>query len=181
MSQPRIGLIWAQNEDGIIGDGRQMLWHLPEELAFFKRTTLGSPVIMGRNTWEAMPAKVRPLPGRTNIVVSRTSTDFPGALSATSVEEAIAKASELIDDHLDDAPASAAQPTIWVIGGGQIYEAAMPLANQLAVTFVEKPLDIAGAVHAPEIGKQWRCVEERRTQVSEPSGTAYRVTFWERA
>src|SRR5699024_12835942 len=65
-----LGAIWAQSLDGIIGDGKQMPWHVPEDLAHLKEVTMGSPVIMGRNTWESLTKKFRPLPGRENFVMS---------------------------------------------------------------------------------------------------------------
>ncbi|MGO1834016.1 MAG: dihydrofolate reductase, partial [Actinomycetaceae bacterium] len=74
------GAIWAQSLDRVIGDGASMPWHIPEDLAHFTRVTSGSPVVMGRRTWLSLPERFRPLPGRTNIVL--TSADpagFPGA------------------------------------------------------------------------------------------------------
>src|SRR5699024_616550 len=68
---PRIGLIWAQARGGVIGAGGTMPWHLSEDLKHFSRTTTGSPVVMGRRTWESFPPRFRPLPGRTNIVIAR--------------------------------------------------------------------------------------------------------------
>ncbi|WP_425280681.1 dihydrofolate reductase [Leucobacter insecticola] len=70
-SRFRLGMIWAQSRNGAIGRDGDMSWHLPEDLAHFKRVTLGAPVIMGRRTWESLPERFRPLPGRANIVVSR--------------------------------------------------------------------------------------------------------------
>ena len=75
VGSPVVGMIWAQTVDGVIGRDGTMPWHLPEDLAHFRRTTQGHPVIMGRRTWESFPEKYRPLPGRTNIVVSRQDPD----------------------------------------------------------------------------------------------------------
>ena len=86
----KIGLIWAQARGRVIGKGGVMPWHLPEDLAHFKRVTLNHPVIMGRKTWDSIPPKFRPLPGRTNIVVTRQSDwQAEGALRADSLEGAL--------------------------------------------------------------------------------------------
>jgi dihydrofolate reductase len=80
--RPRIGLIWAQARGGVIGKDGTMPWHLPEDLAHFKRTTLSHPVIMGRKTWESLPPRFRPLPGRANLVVTRQAIGMKSARSA---------------------------------------------------------------------------------------------------
>ena len=71
----RLGAIWTQTDAGIIGRDGDMPWYAPEDLAHFKKVTLGAPVIMGRRTWESLPPRFRPLPGRTNIVISRSVTE----------------------------------------------------------------------------------------------------------
>ncbi|GAA5203750.1 dihydrofolate reductase [Microbacterium jejuense] len=133
----RIGLIWAEAHDGIIGAAGGMPWHVPEDLAHFKAVTLGAPVVMGRRTWESFPARFRPLPGRRNIVVTRQS-DWAdaGAERVASLEAALALAGA--DDP----------EWIWVIGGGQLYGESMMFADRLEVT--ELDLDVAGDTRAPD-------------------------------
>lgn len=133
----RIGLIWAEANGGVIGAAGGMPWHVPEDLAHFKALTLGSPVVMGRRTWESFPARFRPLPGRRNIVVTRQDewTDA-GAERASSLEAALTLAAE-------DDPG-----LIWVIGGGELFREAIPRADVLEVT--ELDLEVAGDTHAPD-------------------------------
>jgi len=137
---PRIGMIWAQARGGVIGARGTMPWHLPEDLKHFSRITKGSPVVMGRRTWESFPAKYRPLPGRTNIVITRDDElDLRGAVRARSLPEALELA------------ASVAGPgtTTWVIGGGAIYADAIDVAEQLVVTEIDLAVD--GDTLAPRI------------------------------
>ena len=182
---PLVGLIWAQNEEGIIGDGSTMPWHIPEDLAHFKQTTLGAPVIMGRRTWESLPPRFRPLPGRANIVLSRSAQDIPGATVAASLPEALQLAASLIDEPgpCDPEERAAGEPgsMVWVMGGGQIYQQAMASADLLAVTYVDKPVQLENPVYAPEIGPEWTCFDLSPWQVSALTGTRYRFTFWEKA
>ena len=142
---PGIGMIWAQARGGVIGAGGTMPWHLPEDLKHFRRTTSGSPVVMGRRTWESFPPRFRPLPGRTNIVITRDDDlELPGAVRARSLPEALELA------------ASEASPgvTTWVIGGGTIYAAAMEVAEVLVVTEID--LEVAGDTLAPAIPADFR-------------------------
>jgi dihydrofolate reductase len=114
-----LSLIWAQSSSGVIGRDNGIPWRLPEDMARFKDLTLGHAVIMGRLTWESLPAKFRPLPGRRNVVVTRQADYMAdGAEVVCSLEDA----------PLDDA---------WVIGGEQIYTLALPLATRCEVTEVE--------------------------------------------
>jgi len=133
----RIGLIWAEAHDGVIGAHGGMPWHVPEDLAHFKATTLGAPVVMGRRTWESFPARFRPLPGRRNIVVTRQEDWVDaGAERAASLEAALALAG------------TGDPEWIWVIGGGQLYREALPYADRLEVT--ELDLDVDGDTRAPD-------------------------------
>ena len=114
-------MIYARARNGVIGKQGQLPWHLPEDLAHFKRTTLGQAVVMGRVTWESLPEKFRPLPGRTNVVVSRqTSFKATGAQVVSSLEAAMA----LFPTN----------EVVWLIGGAQLYAQALPLATQIVVT-----------------------------------------------
>ena len=135
-----VNLIFARAANGVIGVKGTLPWHLPEDLAHFRRTTMGAPVIMGRKSWDSLPAKFRPLPGRTNIVVTRQPDwQEAGAHRAGSLEEAIALCGQNAD--------------IWVIGGAQIYAEAAPLATRAVVTEIDR--DFEGDVHAPELGANW--------------------------
>lgn len=146
----KLGLIYARARNGVIGKDGVMPWHLPEDLAHFKRTTAGCPVIMGRRTWESLPPRFRPLPGRSNIVVTRQPDwHADGATRAASLDEALRLC--------------AGAPQAWVIGGAQIYALALPLADTVVAT--ELDVNVEGDTHAPVLGSEWReaAREERRT------------------
>lgn len=128
-----IGLIWAQSASGVIGRDNGIPWRVPEDQARFKELTLGQPVVMGRLTWESLPAKVRPLPGRRNIVVTRD----PGYLA-----EGAQVVTELPAD-LDG----------WVIGGAQLYALALPVADCCEVTEID--VDVDGDAFAPVLDDSW--------------------------
>jgi dihydrofolate reductase len=133
-------LILARARNGVIGNKGTLPWHLPEDLAHFKRTTMGCPVIMGRKTWDSLPPKFRPLPGRVNVVVTRQSDwHAAGAVRAHSLAQAIALCQQ-------DADA-------WVIGGAEIYAQALPLATTAVVTDIDADFD--GDAFAPPFGPQW--------------------------
>lgn len=160
-SPSRIGLIWAQARGGVIGAGGTMPWHLPEDLKHFSRTTKGSPVVMGRRTWQSFPAKFRPLPGRTNIVITRDdSFADEGAVRARDLTEALRIAHGALGAQADGADAATGSaegshgpdgphPTIWVIGGGSIYREAIGDADLLVVTEID--LEVDGDTTAPDV------------------------------
>ena len=153
----KLHLIYARARNGVIGKDNQMPWHLPEDLAHFKRVTLGQPVIMGRKTWDSLPPRFRPLPGRQNIVVTRQPDwQAEGAQRAGSLPEAMALCAGAHD--------------VWVIGGAQIYQQAEPLASSAVVTEIDA--DFEGDAHAPTLSSRWREVE-RQSQVA-ASGLPYR-------
>lgn len=131
MTKPCITLIVARARNGVIGRDGTLPWRLPEDLAFFKRTTMGHPIVMGRRTWESIG---RPLPGRRNIVVSRQAGFVAaGAEVVPSLDEALrlcAGAGEL-----------------FVIGGAQLYGEALPRADRLIVTEIDDDFD--GDTHWP--------------------------------
>lgn len=160
---PRLHLIFARAANGVIGRDNALPWHLPEDMAHFKRTTLGCPVIMGRKTWDSLPPKFRPLPGRLNIVVTRDAQWLAdGAARASSLEEAMA-----LCPHGTDA---------WVIGGAQIYAAALPLADTAVITEIAQ--DFEGDAFAPTFGPDWR-ETARETHVA-ASGLPYAFVTLER-
>jgi dihydrofolate reductase len=145
----KLGLIYAQSRNGVIGRGGVLPWHLPEDLAHFKRTTLGAPVIMGRKTWESLPPRFRPLPGRKNIVITRDPQwQAPGAQRAVSLDEAIA------------ACAGADTDTAWITGGAEIFKLAIPRADLAVVT--EIGADYDGDTFAPALGADWHEVARER-------------------
>ena len=162
-----IGLIWAQARDAagrpVIGVGNTIPWHLPEDGAHFRRTTSGHPVVMGRLTWESLPARFRPLPGRTNVIVTRQPdalADVVGATTvvASSVAEALAVAS-----------AAPGGDEVWVMGGEQVYAGALAIADRLVVTEID--LEVEGDAFAPEIDAgRWRLADDGPWQVSTGSG-----------
>jgi dihydrofolate reductase len=134
-----LGLIWAQSTSGVIGRGGGIPWQLPEDLAHFKELTMGHTVVMGRRTWESLPAKFRPLPGRKNVVLTH-QTGFT-AQGATVVQS--------LDDALTD-------PDTWVVGGEQIYTLALPRARRCEVTEVDIDLPRDdGDVVAPLLDEAW--------------------------
>lgn len=152
-------MIYARARNGVIGKQGQLPWHLPEDLAHFKRTTLGQPVVMGRVTWESLPEKFRPLPGRSNVVVSRqTSFSAPGAKVVASLEGAIAL--------------FPSTEVIWLIGGAQLYAQALSLASQIVVTEIDA--DFEGDAYAPSLSPDdW--VETQRTSHMSAQGLAYHL------
>ena len=136
----KLGLIYARARNGVIGKDGVLPWHLPEDLAHFKKVTMGAPVIMGRKTWDSLPPRFRPLPGRRNIVVTRQiGWTAPGAESAHSLEQAVA--------HCE------AEAHVWVIGGAEIFLHALPLAQIVEVTEIDA--DFEGDTHAPDLGTEW--------------------------
>jgi len=160
----RLHLIYARAANGVIGANNSLPWHLPEDLAHFKRHTLGCPVIMGRKTWDSLPPKFRPLPGRLNLVVTRQPDwQAQGAQAAASLQDALAQCGEV--------------PDAWVIGGAQIYAQALPMAHSVVVTEID--LQVHGDAFAPELGKEWR--EGNRESHVSAKGLAYSFVTYQRA
>jgi dihydrofolate reductase len=127
MNRPALSLIAAVARNGAIGLGNALLWSEPEDLRHFRRVTMGCPVIMGRKTWDSLPARFRPLPGRRNIVLTRDAAwHAVGAEAASSIAEALA---------LTEGSAKA-----FVIGGAQAYALALPLADELVLTEIDADL-----------------------------------------
>jgi len=152
----RINLIYARAANGVIGRDGVMPWHLPEDLAHFKQLTHGHPVIMGRKTWDSLPPKFRPLPGRANIVITRQDDwASEGVRRAASLKEALQIAGEAAE--------------IWVIGGAQIYAQAEPLASRAEVTEIAQTFE--GDAYAPALDTSW--VEAAREEHLSGKGLAY--------
>ncbi|MGN6336762.1 dihydrofolate reductase [Mycobacterium sp.] len=161
-----VGLVWAQSTSGVIGRGGDIPWDVPEDLSRFKEVTVGHPVIMGRRTWESLPARVRPLPGRRNVVLSRdTGFVADGARVVGSIEAALA---------LGDG-----EPQAWVIGGEQIYLLGLPYATRCEVTEIEIDLrrDDDDAL-APTLDDTW--VGETGEWLASRSGLRYRFHSYRR-
>jgi dihydrofolate reductase len=162
-----VGLIWAQSTSGVIGRGGDIPWRVPEDLVRFKQLTMGHTVVMGRRTWDSLPVRNRPLPGRRNVVLSRQA-DFTtdGAEVAGSLEEALSNCST--------------EREKWVIGGGQIYALALSRAGRCEVTEVDidLPRDDEDAL-APLLDEAW-LGETGEWQVSR-SGLRYRFHSYLRA
>ena len=158
-------MIYARARNGVIGKQGQLPWHLPEDLAHFKRTTLGQPVVMGRVTWESLPEKFRPLPGRTNVVVSRqTSFKATGAQVVSSLEAAMA----LFPTN----------EVVWLIGGAQLYAQALASASQIVVTEIDA--DFEGDAFAPSLSPNDWTETQRSSHVSAQGLGYHLVTLQKR-
>lgn len=155
-----IGLIWAQAADRVIGAGGGMPWHVPEDLAHFRAVTSGSTVVMGRATWESIEPRYRPLSGRRNVVLTRDpSWSAPGAETVNSVEAALETS-----------------PSLWVVGGAQVYAATIDRADVLEVT--ELDLVVEGDAFAPTIPAGWHAPEA--DWLVSRSGVRYRFLTYRR-
>lgn len=158
-----MGLIWAQSTSGVIGRGGGIPWQVPEDLGRFKRVTMGHTVVMGRRTWDALPAGVRPLPGRRNVVLSRRTDFMPdGAEVVDSLEQALT------------------EPKTWVIGGEQVYLLALPHATRCEVTEIDidLPPDDDDAL-APVLDETW--LGETGEWLLSRSGLRYRLHSYRRS
>ena len=159
-----VALIWAQARDGVIGLDGGLPWHLPEDLKLFRTLTTGSTVVMGRRTWESLPERFRPLPGRTNVVLtSDPSWAAEGASRAAS-------AADVLADH----------GSLWVIGGGRVYAAFLPHADRVVVTDVD--VLVEGDTWAPALGPEWQRVTRTPDEgwSTSSSGLRYAVSEYRR-
>ncbi len=142
-----INIIAAMTEDRVIGSKGSIPWKIPEETRLFRELTTGNIVIMGRNTWESLPSKFRPLPNRTNIIVSATMHGQKDAIVCRTVQEAVQKT--------HDYPGE-----VFCIGGAQIYAAMLPLANALHISQIKKRYE--GDTYFPEIkSDEWKLTETK--------------------
>ena len=159
----RLNLIYARAANGVIGKDNTLPWHLPEDLAHFKRHTSGCPVLMGRKTWDSLPPRFRPLPGRRNLVLTR-QRDW----MAAGAERC---------DSLDDALARCADaPEVWVIGGAQLYAQALPHAQRVVVTEIGR--DFEGDAFAPTLDAAW--TEAAREHHVSATGLPFAFVSWAR-
>jgi dihydrofolate reductase len=156
-------MIYARAANGVIGKDNRLPWHLPEDMARFKSLTQGCPVVMGRKTWDSLPPRFRPLPGRTNIVITRQADWVAeGAVRAASLQDALQHAS--------------AGQTVWVIGGAQVYAEAQPLADRIELTEIAK--DFEGDAYAPVLDAGWH--ETARSTGTSTNGLPYSFVTLER-
>ncbi|QXB53152.1 type 3 dihydrofolate reductase [Aeromonas sp. FDAARGOS 1415] len=160
----QISMIAAMAHDRVIGLDNQMPWHMPADLAHFKRVTLGKPVLMGRKTFESIG---RPLPGRRNLVISRNPAyQAEGVEVIDSVEAALALLGEGVDE-------------LMVIGGGHLYGQLLPRADRLYLTRID--LAVAGDTRFPAFDdEQWRLVESEAHSADEKNPHPYRFETWQR-
>ena len=161
--QPAVVLVAAVARNGVIGRAGGLAWNIPEDMAHFKSVTAGGTVIMGRSTWESIPQRFRPLPGRRNIVLSRQPGFLvPGAEVAATLEAGLA----MILKSPTDAPSPS---TVFIIGGAQVYAAALRLAHRLELTEIQH--DFQGDAHFPEGWRQaFEEVSRRRVRTAAPNG-----------
>jgi dihydrofolate reductase len=151
-----IHLIWAEARDGVIGANGGIPWHVPGEQQIFKAYTMGATVVMGRATWDSLPDRVRPLPGRRNVVLTRQ----PGWAAAGA--EVCRSVDEVLRAHDD----------FWVMGGGAVYAAFLPYAGHIVRTRID--LAVAGDTFAPRLGPQWQVAAGAQWRTSD-TGVRYLV------
>lgn len=161
-----ITAIVATDRKGTIGKAGEIPWYLPADFKFFKRTTMGHPIIMGRKTFESIG---RPLPKRTNIVLTRDSFYMAtGTVVVHSLKEA------LVHEACQDAE------EVFIIGGGEIYRQAMPLVDRVYLTTVDTEIE-GGDAFFPELrADEWEAVWLEEHQADEKNEFGFRFSRWER-
>ena len=160
----KVSLIVAVSENGVIGKDNDLIWHLPNDMKFFKETTMGHHVIMGRKNFESIPHKYRPLPDRTNIVITRQSEyKAEGCIVVDSVEAAL----EIAKNNGDIEP--------FIIGGGQIYRIALEenLVDKIYLTKVHHSFE--GDTFFPELSSDWK--ETNKTEIKADEKHKYNYDF----
>lgn len=165
----RLSVIVAVAENGVLGKNNALPWYLPEDLKYFRQTTMGKPIVMGRKTFESIG---KPLPGRSNIVVSR-NPDYraEGVTVVGSLPEALELATDIaVIDGKDE---------LMVIGGAAIYAAAIPLADRLYITEVHA--EVAGDAHLPEVDwSEWQELARERHAAAEPNPYDFSFVVYQR-
>ena len=165
----RIAMIAGVAENGVIGSDQTIPWRVPSDMAFFKKTTMGKPIVMGRKQFETVG---KPLPGRTNIVITRQPGYQPeGVLVFHDVEIALAEAGKIAEaDGVDE---------IMIIGGGELYAQLMARADRLYITHID--LSPSGDVRFPAIApEQWTVIDLPEVAPSPRDEATYRVKVYER-
>jgi dihydrofolate reductase len=161
----KLSLVAAVARGGVIGRGGKLPWHLPEDMARFRKVTTGHPVVMGRRTWDSLPDRFRPLPGRRNVVVTRNERwAADGAERAGSLDDAL----ELLEDT----------PQVFVIGGGELFAGALPLADELRLTEID--LEVAGDTFFPSWDRDGFEEVSREEHVTD-TGIRYSFVTYSRA
>ena len=157
-----ISLIVAHDVNLVMGKDNTMPWHIREDLAYFKKMTMGKAMVMGRKTFESIG---RVLPGRLTVIVSRNANyEAEGAKVVTDFEQAINIASDYADE-------------VMVIGGGEIFKLALPIADRLYVTLIEKEYE--GDTYFPDYGEEWNIIEESEEKIND-DGTQYKFLVYEK-
>lgn len=159
-----VGMIWAESANGVIGAEGTLAWQIPEDLAHFRAVTRGYAVLHGRKSYEALPAKFRPLPGRRNLVLTR---DRGYCAHGAEVVHSLAEAERLL-----------AGTPVWIVGGGQVYDRAMPRADVLVVTEVD--LEVAGDTYAPVIDAEVWQPRQTTERITSSTGIDFRVVEYRR-
>ena len=163
-TRPQLSLIAAVTPSGGIGKNNALLWHEPADQKHFRQVTMGCPVLMGRKTWDSLPERFRPLPGRQNIVITRNgSWEAPGAVVANSMDDALRQSA-----HADK---------VFVIGGAEIYALALPLADELVLT--EVAMDVEADAFFPE-WKTGEFTELSRVEQQTAAGVPYAFVTYRR-
>jgi dihydrofolate reductase len=165
----KLSVIVAVAENGVVGRNNALPWHIPADLQYFKKHTLGKPIVMGRKTYESIG---KPLPGRTNIVVSANPEyAVEGVKVVSSLEQALVLAEDIaLIDGRDE---------LMVIGGAAIYELAIPQADRLYVTEIHAEVE-GDAVLSPVDWAQWREISRQRHSAELPNHFDYSFVVYER-
>ena len=165
----KVSLIVAVANNGVIGKDNDLIWHLPKDMGFFKETTLGHHVIMGRKNFESIPERFRPLPNRTNVIITRNS-DYKaeGCVVVNSVKQGL----EVAKENGDKEP--------FIIGGGQIYKLALEnnLVDKIYLTKVHHTFD--GDTFFPELNNEWKEVNKTVNKADEKHAYDYDFITLER-
>jgi len=157
-----ISMVAAMANNRVIGKDNQMPWHLPADFAWFKRSTMGKPVVMGRKTYDSIG---RPLPGRKNIVISRDeSLSIDGVATVTSIEQALVEAGDVEE--------------VMIIGGGSIYSSCLPKADKLYLTYID--LEVDGDTQFPDWGDSWNQTFSEHYQADEKNAHNMEFVILER-
>ncbi|MEM0930048.1 MAG: dihydrofolate reductase [Pseudomonadota bacterium] len=169
MTAPKVALVVARAQNGVIGRGGELPWRMKSDLQWFKANTVGKPVVMGRKTYQSIG---RPLPQRTNIVITRQTSLHPdGVMLASSLGDALSLAA--------DEARRLGSEEIAVIGGGEIYKAALPLADLLYLTTIEE--DVAGDTVFPALSETgWTIENAGRIAKGQGNDHSARLEIWRR-
>lgn len=173
-----VGMIWAEARGGVIGSGGTMPWHVPEDMAHFRSRTRNCPVVMGRKTWDSLPQRFRPLPGRTNIVITSdaaTSRELEdaGAVPASSLPEAV----EMAQSRVGSAE------KVWIMGGGAVYAEAVNSEIATIASVTRLDFESEGDTFAPVLdSERWKLVHAEPDQgwSTSTSGIGYRIETYRR-